>query len=355
MTVRKRGSRWWYDFRIRGVRYRSSIPEARTKAQAEQAEAKVRTDIFEGRYGGRRAGTTSLAKFVNDVYLPWAKVNKRSARDDMRRAQTLLDSFGGKTLAEISPLLIERYKRERAEALTRRGTRICPGTVNNELALLSRIFTMAVEQSLINTNPCARVKSLRTPDVRARYLSREEETRLLANLPVMGPARSLVELALHTGMRRGEILSLTWAQVDFERGVLLVTNTKTGRDRQVPINSDLRSVLLAAQVRRNGPYVFGGQGGKSYSAAWLHATFQRACVAAGIAGLRFHDLRHTAATRMAEAGVSAFNIKAVLGHANIQMTERYAHATPDGVRGAVEALVQKDGHNLVTFRAARKG
>jgi integrase len=355
MAVRKRGSRWWYDFRIRGVRYRSSIPEARTKAQAEQAEAKIRTEIFEGRYGGRRAGTMSLAKFINEVYLPWARVNKRSAASDHLRARTLLDFFGGRTLAEVSPLLIERYKRERSEMLTKAGTKISAGTVNNELALLSRICTMAVEHGFINANPCARVKRLRTPDMRVRYLSREEEIRLVAALPVIGPARGLVELALHTGMRKSEILSLTWARVDFERGVLLVTNTKTGRDRQVPINSDLRAVLLAAQVRRNGPYVFAGPTGRPYSAAWLHATFKAACSAAGITGLRFHDLRHTAATRMAEAGVSAFNIKAVLGHANIQMTERYAHATTDGMRAAVEALAQKDGHKLVTFRAERKG
>jgi integrase len=354
MTVRKRGERWWYDFRIRGVRYRSSVPEARTKAQAEQAEAKLRTEIFEGRYGGRRAGATSLAKFVNEVYLPWAKVNKRSAASDVLRARTLLDFFGGRTLAEVSPLLIERYKRERGETITRGGTKICPGTVNNELAQLARIFTMALEHGLVNANPCARVKRLRTPDVRARYLSRVEETQLMANLPRIGPARGLVETALHTGMRKSEILSLTWAQVDFERGVLLVTNTKTGRDRQVPMNSALRPVLLATQIRRNGHYVFAGPSGRPYSAAWLHATFQRACRAAGIDGLRFHDLRHTAATRMAEAGVSAFNIKAVLGHANIQMTERYAHATPDGVRGAVEALAAQSGHTLVTFRAEGK-
>ncbi|HEX8073219.1 MAG TPA: site-specific integrase [Pyrinomonadaceae bacterium] len=353
MTVRKRGSRWWYDFRVRGVRHRGPIPEARTKEQAKTAEAIVRGDIYAGRYG-RPLGTRRLDEFVRNVYLPWARQNKRSASFDEIRARNLTDYFRGQTLAEVSPLMIERYKRDRSENITHLGGRVSAGTINNELALLSRIFSMALDNGLVAFNPCSRVRRLRATNERMRYLTREEETRLFEHLPMSGPVRGIVEVALGTGMRRGEIISLSWAQVDFARGVLRVTNTKTGRDREVPMNSRVRTVLLAAQAHRVNELVFPGPRRRVISCCALRVPFLAACRAAGIVGLRFHDLRHTAATRMAEAGVSAFDIRDVLGHANIAMTQRYAHATPEGKRRAVEALAGKDGHKMVTI-AGRRG
>jgi integrase len=353
MTVRKRGSRWWYDFRIRGVRHRGAIPEARTEPQAKQAEAKVRVEIYEGRYG-RQLGTTLWTTFVRDTYLPWARQNKRSASFDELRARTLANYFKGQTLADISPLLIERFKRERAECITHRGRKVSASTINNELALLSRICSMAVDNGLLAFNPCARVRRLRVNINRIRFLKRDEETRLLEHLPTE-PVRGIVQLALLTGMRRGELLTLKWPQVDLAQGQLLVTNTKTGLDRQIPISSAARAVLLRAQTRRINELVFPGPRRRILSFCALRAPFLRACATAEIEGLRFHDLRHTAATRMAEAGASITDIRDVLGHANIQMTARYAHATDGGKRRAVEALGASGGHNLVTIESRRAG
>jgi integrase len=351
MTVRKRGARWWYDFRVRGTRHRGPIPEARTKEEAKTAEAIVRGDIYAGRYG-KPLGTHRLDEFVHSVYLPWARQNKRSASFDEIRARNLTDYFRGKTLVEISPLMIERYKRDRSENITHLGGTVRPGTINNELALLSRIFSMALDNGLVAFNPCSRVRRLRTMNERVRYLTRDEETRLFAHLPLVGPVRGIVEVALGTGMRRGEIINLHWAQVDFARGVLKVTNTKTGRDREVPMNSRVRAVLLQAQAKRTNDLAFPGPRKSVISCCALRVPFLAACRAAKIEGLRFHDLRHTAATRMAEAGVSAFDIRDVLGHANISMTQRYAHATPEGKRRAVEVLAGKDGHKMVTIKQA---
>jgi hypothetical protein len=118
MSVYKRGSHWHYRFRVRRVRYRGSLPEARTKWEAEQAESKIKQEIFEGRFGLVELGSEKLVDFINKIFLPWSKANKRSWRHDVFRTRTICDYFGSKTFRELSPLLIEKFKRDRRESIT---------------------------------------------------------------------------------------------------------------------------------------------------------------------------------------------------------------------------------------------
>jgi hypothetical protein len=147
--VRKRGDIWYYDFMIRRIRYRAAIPEARTKSQAEQAEAQARLEVYQGKYG-KPEGSSSFVAFVKETYLPWSKLNKRSSYDDGLICKMLCEHFAGKSFAAITPMLVERFKRDRREGLTKYGTQRQPATVNRELAVLSRIFTLAVEQGLVD-------------------------------------------------------------------------------------------------------------------------------------------------------------------------------------------------------------
>ncbi len=150
--------------------------------------------------------------------------------------------------------------------------------------------------------------------------------------------RPLILLAINTGMRRGELLSLAWRNVDFQRGVIHVTNTKTGRDRDVPMNSEVRSILLELQ-RQNEDEAFVFRNRKTgVNLTDVKHGFNGACTDAGLDDFRFHDLRHTAGTRLADAGADAFTIAEILGHATLQMTKRYTHATDERKRQAVEAL-----------------
>ena len=129
-----------------------------------------------------------------------------------------------------------------------------------------------------------------------------------------------------------------WRNVDFLRGVIHVTNTKTGRDRDVPMNSKVRSLLLDLQRQgKEEEFVFWNQKTGVNLMDVKHA-FNGACEDAGIDDFRFHDLRHTAGTRLADAGADAFTIAEILGHATLQMTKRYTHATDERKRRAVEAL-----------------
>jgi hypothetical protein len=116
MTVKKRGGRWHFSFQIKGVRYREAIPEARTKFQAEQAETKARDQVFQGTYGTSQLGNQGFREFVSETYLPWAKANKRTWRNDEIIANQWAEIFKGKSLREVSPLAIEKWKRDRAQS-----------------------------------------------------------------------------------------------------------------------------------------------------------------------------------------------------------------------------------------------
>ena len=118
----RKGTHWIYDFRVRGVRYRGAIPEARTKWQAEQAETKIKQEVFEGRFGLVQSGTIKLDKFIDEIYMPWAKANKRSWKGDAIYTVILKDYFKGKALCEISPFLIEKFKHERIKTPTKNAT-----------------------------------------------------------------------------------------------------------------------------------------------------------------------------------------------------------------------------------------
>jgi integrase len=148
----------------------------------------------------------------------------------------------------------------------------------------------------------------------------------------------LVILAIGTGMRRGDLFNLTWEKVDFQRGLIYVPNSKTGRDYAVPMNEDVRSTLK--QIRsttRGGGYVFiNPDTAKPYTDV-KHA-FGTACQLAGIENLHWHDLRHTFGTRLAEAGCSEATIADLMGHSDPQTTRRYTHATDRAKRAAVEAV-----------------
>lgn len=336
--LRKRGCSWYYDFMIKGVRYRGAIPEARTKAQAEKAEMKQRLDVYEGKYG-EPENSQVFADFIEQTYMPWAKLNKRTWDDDRMVTNVLCDFFAGKTFAQITPMLVEKFKKERREGLTRYKRARQPATVNRELAVLSKIFTLAIDAGAAYSNPCLRVRKLRMDNARNRYLSAEEETSLmkaLENAPSY--MRAIVTLAINTGMRRGEILNLRWVDVDFARGVIYVRQTKTGKDRVIPMNALVREAL-EGQQQEDSEYVFVSPR-TSGRLVEIKKAFRAACNAAGLHDFRFHDLRHTAATKLADAGADAFTIAAILGHSTIQMSARYTHATDEAKRRAVERIGQ---------------
>jgi integrase len=358
MSVYKRGDRWWFSKTINGVRIRKPLPTARTKALAEEAERHELLKLHRKRYGG--ADDQLISDFVDKVYLPWARTNKSRPREDERNAGTIKRWFKGKRFSQVSPLLVEKFKRERLATPVVRKRKVNgmlvtveqprrPATVNRELACLSKLFSMARDAGLFSDNPCRQVKKLREDNRRERVLSSDEESRLLA--VCTGPRahlKPIIILALNTGMRRGDLLSLQWSQVDFERGLIYVPNRKRGDagGHWLPINSQVCPELVALSLRRRTD-------GQVFGVGDVKTAWRTALREAGITGLRFHDLRHTAATRLAEAGADAFTIAAILGHASIQTSARYTHASDERKRRLLEAITVKS-EKPVTIWSQRK-
>lgn len=357
MTVRKRGGRWHYDLMIERVRYRGAIQTARTKAQAEHAEARVKLEIHQGKYG-RLPGTRTLDDFVERVYRPWAKANKKSWKIDLSRLKPILVFFGKKKLSEVSPFLVEKYEIQRRATPVMSKKKSKPrsaASVNRELRLLSRIFRLAVSSKEAAENPCREVEILKGEQHRTRYLLPEEEGRLMATLTgERSHLCDMVTLAINSGLRVNELFSLKREDVDFHRDVLYIKHTKTDEDREVPLNDTARELLrgLIQDERKGGEFLFTNPNtGTRYTTiktAWLTA-----CRNAGLSNLRFHDLRHTFGTRAADAGVPLPAIRDVMGHRSIQTTERYAHATDEGKRRAVEAI-HTQSKKIVTKLSQRK-
>jgi integrase len=356
LTVRKRGKVWWYDFGHH--RYRGPIPEARTKYEAEQAEIKLKRDVFEGKYG-RQYGRKNFAEFVGDpdavgdnfgegTFLEWAKNNKRSWKHDRFRVRPILIAFKRKTLGEIHPEAIERFKSQRKQSTTKRGDTRSPASVNREIELLSRIFSLAVRWGLAEFNPCSRVNRFKLQNQRFRYLLPDEEPVLLAEcIGKREHLASMIPVAIGTGARKSEQLGLKVRQVDFFRNLITFDKTKSGKPRSVEMNSEVRQVLLdLCRGRRPDEYVWVNPAtGGPYTK--IQKAFSAACVDAKIEGLVWHDLRATYGTRLGEAGYNAYDIARLMGHASITTSQRYVRNIPTGAGEAV-LLKNQRGHNTVT-------
>ena len=335
---------------VRGRRYRGAIPEARTKEEAENALTKIRRDAYERKYDRVAKGNQSFTKYVNDTYLPWAKTNKRSWQDDVLHCRNICKFFAGETLNSIDRRMIEKFKDQRRNTITVRGTQRSPATVNRELEVLSKIFTLAMDDEMIESNPCRKVKKLRMDNQRTRHLSPEEEDRLMVLLNGRRQhLRPIVTVAIYSGMRRGELLKLRRNHVDFGLNLINVKQTKTGKDRTIPMDESVREILFR---------LCDGLGDENFvfenSRTGVHITdikhgFKSACREAGIHDLTFHDLRHTFGTRLADAGVDIVKIAELMGHQSILTTRRYTHATDGGKRAAIAQLASYRKDNCHKF------
>lgn len=207
--------------------------------------------------------------------------------------------------------------------------------------MLSKIFSRAVIDKEVAQNPCRDVRPLSGEENRVRYLSFEEEKRLMSVL--IGDRehlRDMVILDINTGLREDELLSLKLRDVDLQRSVLHVCKSKNGEGRDVPLNNTAHHLLggLIEQARRNDDeYIFTNPKTRTRLTT-IKTAWGTACEKAGITNLRFHDLRHTFGTRAIDNGAPLSAVQKIMGHKTIQTTMQYVHATDEGKRRAVQAV-----------------
>ena len=247
--------------------------------------------------------------------------------------QRLIPEFGRKLLPDITPLMIEEFRKQRMQDPGYGKTLLKPATVNRTLALVKAIFSLAVREGWLARNPVSLVKFAKENNARDRVLDPDEFDRLQAH---SAPHLQAVNLcAYQTGMRLGEILGLTWDRVDFKSGVihLRAEDTKTEEARVVPMTPELTALLKNLyKVRYLGiDHVFLVKG-QAVSA--IKTAFNAACRRAKIHGFRFHDFRHTAVTNMRRAGIDHLTIMRITGHKTMEVFKRYNSFHRDDLRTA---------------------
>lgn len=332
MGLVKRGKYWCMRFTYQGRQVRRSTGTA-DRRLAEAIMGKVRAQIVEGRFFETLEEKTRTFDDLMERYLREHAAKKSEPRHYRGYFNSLKACFGGRTLAEITPKLIVEYKARRYAA----GLK--PASINRELASLKKAFNLAVrEWEWCRENPVAKVSMEQENNKRDRWLSVEEEPRLLQGCAPW--LYDLVTFALHTGMRMGEILELTWRGVDLNRRTVMVVRSKNGERRTIPINETVLSVLRQkCKVRSlSTDLVFSSQVFTSMESGHLRRSFRVALGKARIEDFHFHDLRHTFATRLVQAGVDLYKVQRLLGHKSPIMTQRYAHHYPESLRGGVEIL-----------------
>jgi len=327
--------RWYIYYRVEGKRVRKAVKQAQSRADALKLLTSKVADAFRGKYGFKKAEKSedvlfeAFGKEFLELYsrVHWRAKTIEGHENSLRHLNRF---FKGKRLSEITPELTAHF-------VAQRKAKVKASTLNRELSCLKCVLNKAVEWGKLEANPIAKVKKFRESDPKNRILYGEESRRLWkACADHLGP---IVLTALCTGMRRGEILGLTWGQVDLGKRTIRIERTKSGRERTVFINGLLLHELQRlGMASRRSEYVFLGPNGKPMMD--VKTAFKTACRRAGIKGLRFHDLRHHAASKMVEAGIDLVTVSKILGHASIQTTMRYAHPTPENMRKAVELLGQ---------------
>jgi integrase len=321
-TIRKLRGRWQAQVRRRGMKPRAKSFDSKIEAEKWSRDLEAQVDRFGSAPDTSILESTTLGDLM-ERYRCEVSPTKRGALQEIQRIEVLRrHELAYRTMIGLSQQDIASYRDERLR-------RVAASTVLRELAILSHIVEVAIRDWGL---PLSRnvVKMVRRPTVRnerSRRLTGDEEQRLLANCDTgKTPClKTLLIVAIETGMRRGELLALRWADISHNRRVATLHMTKNGEGREVPLSTRAYDVLNA--WRSNAPddeqRVF------PLSEGGLEQIWRRLLVRAQIKDLRFHDLRHEAVSRLFERGLNVMEVSSISGHKELRMLRRYSHLRAD--------------------------
>lgn len=343
-----------------------TLAQARTDAARYLADAHEHGEPLAVTRGRRGAAIPTLREFIDDTYLDWFNAHNKGYAKTLH---TLDNNFGpimGLRLDTITGRDLEQLRTAWLSAGNKAST------VNRKMGTIGGAFSRAVDWDYLPSSPLDKIKPLKVDTKgQVRYLSKEEAKNLrnalevrehraclerdsanqwrkdrgkvlfpdLKELTFSDHLKPMVVVSLNTGMRRGELFSLTWTSVNFESKTITVggDTAKTSETRHIPMNAETLNTLKAWKDQSGeSAFVFPGlEGGRmeDVKSAWLKL-LKEAC----IAGFRWHDMRHDFASRLVMAGVPLNTVRDLLGHTDIKMTLRYAHLAPDVKAAAVELI-----------------
>jgi integrase len=327
-TVYLRGKTWTVGYTVDGRRVREAVGSS--KKLAEMVLKKRVTEAIENRWFDKRnVGVMPFSEFA-ELYITRHIGLLKSSKTERVRVLFWTREFGNRPIGEITRAEVQDWQARKR--LTNK-----PATVNRIMCRLRHMFNKAADWEMLDESPLERLKFLPENNARLRYLSMEECVGLL-DACLTPHMRAMTMLALHTGMRRGEILNLKWSDLDFASGHIIIRDSKNGEPRHVPMDSAVRELLSGYIPTPGSIHIFPGASGGRLST--VQKAFRNARIRAGLPDLHFHDLRHTFASHWMMSGGDLYVLKEILGHKSVSMTQRYAHLSPAYTRAMVDKMEQ---------------
>lgn len=335
MSLYKRNGKYYCRFQIDGERHHYLCNGANSKAEAEKIENGFKYKVQQRQNGvinltyKEESTSVTIQKLCN-VFIEYSKLNKKSWQQDVYRTEVILKHFKpNKKIREIKPHDIEKFK---SVMCTEKRSKI---TVNRYLENLSKMFNIAVENGWLEKNLINKKTMFQNKNYTVRYLTTDEEKRLYQHLN--GVFKDIVTTALQTGLRSHNITHLKWKDIDFSFRLIEITENKGNKHIRLFMNDVMYNLLQKAYKNKTSEYVFvNPKTNKPY--VDFRKQWDKAKKQAGIKDLRFHDLRHTVGTRLAEKNVPIPVIKEILAHSSVQTTMRYVHNKSKDVISAMNIL-----------------
>lgn len=341
----KRGNTWWMTYRDAIGTQRFESCKTSNKKNAEQRLIDRRKEALEGIVPAPPIKPIALDE-LKDRYLTFVGHQRGVATKKIHFAH-FTRVWGNPPIHTLTVEILDHYR------ALRLSEKVGPATINREMATLKHALSKAVEWKLLRKalrEELTAIRKYQEPDGRLRYLSGESEAERLLQA-CENWLRPIVLTALHTGMRKGELLGLTWDCIDMTHGFIRLKQTKNGKARALPFNETLWSLFSSLRTRQGVPWVFHDSAGHRWDD--VRHGFDRACEIAGLTDFHFHDLRHTFASWLIMRGVPLATVGNLLGHTSPTMTLRYAHLSPKHLASAVRVLDSVSNQSGEGVEAAR--
>lgn len=333
----KKTKRFYIEFQYRGERHKERMPAGVSKKDAERIEVKMKNDLMFQSHGIESGSAPiTFERFIDEYFGQYADTHYSPDSFDkaVHIAKAAKPFFKGKAMRQIKAADIERFKAYRIALPTMHKKPRKPATVEREMSIISRIFSIAVRNDIIDYNPCSRVEKLKFDNVQDKLLRREDEEAFFANIHGEW-TRDICLMVLNTGMRQNDLMGLTRFQVDRANRVITLVQGKTQRRVVIPMNETVCEIIDRRWHGRN-PLLFPSPVTGTEKGSVRH-TMRRACERAKIPVLSIRDLRRTFATRGIEAGNDSVTVADSLGHSSMRMIQRYVRSL-ENKRKLVESI-----------------